>query len=1010
MDNQDGMYSSTMVTVSSSSMFHKSSTITTTKSKNLCADEADTDADEADTDDDATQQEMPSYRSNRRRRQRQRRENVAVHHRWHHPFHCYHGGIFGGISMTIVLLLLLLCSDDRNYNTGTSTTILVSAFFTPSSSSSSSVFFTSSSSSATTTLTQNRRSSASVTISTGRRRTGQGNNKIPLFERRICLPLLRATSTATTATTITSSDAAVSASIIEEVEEKGTTEKVVEAVAATGKVLNTTAPTFVIQGIESDITIPLKKEHDDEEKETETEKFSSSFSSSLSSPMKLIRTGNRLEVVSVSRNNDEGHEQGDEEQDITLLDGLATDVWTSVRPTALAPSTVAKNNARDNKNDNKKNDSSSSSSSSSFSSMVLQTPVPTTNSIKSYPLGNLLPIKSKAPSSLSSSSSTTTERSAHQNHQYPHQWLAAARLNRYWMGPKFGGNDENTKNKNDNAIIPVDTQFFLIELQRCSTSSSKSSSPPYYVLMMPLVDNGYRSTLESSSLTIDNDAIIVGGHGGGFHKSKGNKKKKRDQQNEQEEEQQLTLLSYSESGDVRFQQELELQGQKKEHQHESATQMMNALYVAIHDDPYELVSKGFQEVSNNVLNQSFLTLDQKHLPYEFVNKFGWCTWDAYYSKVSPRGILKGIESFSNAGIPVKNIILDDGWQSVSPLQQQDDNNDSNDDDDDSSNNDNESNNNSKKQQQKPTIASSLSLTGSSDIMPSTSSSLENKKRIDDSSSLLDTVGRYLSGIASRIKSSVSTNHQLLPTVVAGISSAPFDVKTDVSLAGAAKVASAVAPATAVIAKISAQNVVDTPTPTMISEATTAAVTTIINKKNNPIQLLRDSVTAIGASMFTVVAEQIAAIYQYSVVKSSYDSIPHRTWTLLARNFLPLNAGLWSFFDTETDFGRQLNDFEPNWKFRKRGPTTNTVTADNDGSTNNANNTNFCKNMDLKDLVSTLKDDWNVNRVYCWHSLHGYWRGASNELGRSIGIDVTQIKTRPSDHLLRIEPEMVSHGR
>ena len=163
-------------------------------------------------------------------------------------------------------------------------------------------------------------------------------------------------------------------------------------------------------------------------------------------------------------------------------------------------------------------------------------------------------------------------------------------------------------------------------------------------------------------------------------------------------------------------------------------------------------------------------------------------------------------------------------------------------------------------------------------------------------------------------------------------------------------------------------------------------------------------------MFTVVAEQIAAIYQYSVVKSSYDSIPHRTWTLLARNFLPLNAGLWSFFDTETDFGRQLNDFEPNWKFRKRGPTTNTVTADNDGSTNNANNTNFCKNMDLKDLVSTLKDDWNVNRVYCWHSLHGYWRGASNELGRSIGIDVTQIKTRPSDHLLRIEPEMVSHGR
>merc|ERR1712021_211762 len=64
-----------------------------------------------------------------------------------------------------------------------------------------------------------------------------------------------------------------------------------------------------------------------------------------------------------------------------------------------------------------------------------------------------------------------------------------------------------------------------------------------------------------------------------------------------------------------------------------------------------------------------------------------------------------------------------------------------------------------------------------------------------------------------------------------------------------------------------------------------------------------------------------------------------------------------------------------------------------------------KNIALKELVGTLKDELNVNKVYCWHSIHGYWRGVSDELGKSIGIDVTQVRTRPSDHVLRIEQEM-----
>jgi mRNA-degrading endonuclease YafQ of YafQ-DinJ toxin-antitoxin module len=89
---------------------------------------------------------------------------------------------------------------------------------------------------------------------------------------------------------------------------------------------------------------------------------------------------------------------------------------------------------------------------------------------------------------------------------------------------------------------------------------------------------------------------------------------------------------------------------------------------------------------------------------------------------------------------------------------------------------------------------------------------------------------------------------------------------------------------------------------------------------------------------------------------------------------PLKLGLWNYFDSSTDFGRQLNSFEPNIKFQRGHHTSS---------------------MSLADLVKTLKTDLDVKKVYCWHALHGYWRGATDELGHSIGINVTQVFTKPS---------------
>ena len=108
----------------------------------------------------------------------------------------------------------------------------------------------------------------------------------------------------------------------------------------------------------------------------------------------------------------------------------------------------------------------------------------------------------------------------------------------------------------------------------------------------------------------------------------------------------------------------------------------------------------------------------------------------------------------------------------------------------------------------------------------------------------------------------------------------------------------------------------------------------------------------------------------------------------------LKQGLEKYFEEETDFCRQLDDFEPNWKFSSSKDMKREEAKVGGDS-----------EMSLGDLVQTLKSDMDVKKVYCWHALHGYWRGVTNEVGDSIGINVTQIFTKPSEKLIRMEPQM-----
>ncbi|HEY3592735.1 MAG TPA: Sip1-related alpha-galactosidase, partial [Polyangiaceae bacterium] len=85
-----------------------------------------------------------------------------------------------------------------------------------------------------------------------------------------------------------------------------------------------------------------------------------------------------------------------------------------------------------------------------------------------------------------------------------------------------------------------------------------------------------------------------------------------------------------------------------------------ALYLAVGRDPHALVS-----AAARVVNQRLGTgklRPEKPLP-DFVDWFGWCTWDAFYQEVSHAKVREGLESFRDGGVVPRWLILDDGWQS-----------------------------------------------------------------------------------------------------------------------------------------------------------------------------------------------------------------------------------------------------------------------------------------------------------------------------------------------------------
>lgn len=86
-----------------------------------------------------------------------------------------------------------------------------------------------------------------------------------------------------------------------------------------------------------------------------------------------------------------------------------------------------------------------------------------------------------------------------------------------------------------------------------------------------------------------------------------------------------------------------------------------AAFVAVGSDPHALCERGARAVCER-LGTGRLRVE-KAVP-DFCDRFGWCTWDAFYQEVSHDKVREGLERFRDGGVEPRWLILDDGWQSV----------------------------------------------------------------------------------------------------------------------------------------------------------------------------------------------------------------------------------------------------------------------------------------------------------------------------------------------------------
>lgn len=83
------------------------------------------------------------------------------------------------------------------------------------------------------------------------------------------------------------------------------------------------------------------------------------------------------------------------------------------------------------------------------------------------------------------------------------------------------------------------------------------------------------------------------------------------------------------------------------------------LYVSCGNNPHEMIRNASIELSKETCQ--FELRQNKPVP-EFVDLLGWCSWNAYYHKVSHENIINTLNCFRERSVPIKWLLIDDGMQ------------------------------------------------------------------------------------------------------------------------------------------------------------------------------------------------------------------------------------------------------------------------------------------------------------------------------------------------------------
>ncbi|KAJ8512999.1 hypothetical protein OPV22_003433 [Ensete ventricosum] len=148
--------------------------------------------------------------------------------------------------------------------------------------------------------------------------------------------------------------------------------------------------------------------------------------------------------------------------------------------------------------------------------------------------------------------------------------------------------------------VPLETQFLLVE-----GKDEKAST--VYTVFLPLLDGPFRAVLQGN----DKDEI------------------------------EMCLESGDEAVETK--------------------QGVHMVYMHAGANPFEVINQAVKAVEKHL--QTFHHREKKKLP-SFVDWFGWCTWDAFYTDVTAEGVDQGLRSLSEGGAPPRFLIIDDGWQQI----------------------------------------------------------------------------------------------------------------------------------------------------------------------------------------------------------------------------------------------------------------------------------------------------------------------------------------------------------